>query len=542
MVSSNRRAFACILLILALASLTHAQKDQTASISGKVTLKDKGVAGIVVVATEVDYSGGWQRAHNRGRTDEDGNYRINNVPPGNYQIYPVAAALVIDTGQPNQRLSVAAGENIRDINFSLAHGGVITGKITDADGQPLIEQLVSVTPIDPEQDNVRPDFGGIHTDDRGVYRAFGLRPGKYKVSIEHSSALLPGYVPKIFKQTFFPSVIDPEKATILEVTESSEIKDVDIVASAPLSTFKIAGRIIDGETGKPLPNVGFGIQQIDGNSSVSSSGGMTSNSDGEFKLEHAMPARYRLFAIPRENSDWRADALTVEVVDKDVTGLEIKTRRGASVEGVVVLESSDDKTVAPKLDDLFISAHITNLTEQSNPTYPLPVKPDGSFKITGLAAGNAQFYVGARNQFQSRPVAIVSIEQNGVPQPGSINVKDGEQVAGVRIVVKLLKLTGSIRGQIKFEDGELPPGDRIMVAVNRLDENSSKLQFAEMSSRPEVDSRGRFLIEHLQAGTYELKVVIFPPGGYVRDDIPTQQVMVNENAVSEVTVTIKLKP
>jgi protocatechuate 3,4-dioxygenase beta subunit len=542
MVSSNRRVFACILLVLALASFTHAQKDQTASISGKVTLKDKGVAGIVVVATEVDYSGGWQRARNRGRTDEDGNYRINNVPPGNYQIYPVAPALVIDTGQPHQRLAVAAGENIRDINFTLAHGGVITGKITDADGQPLIEQLVSVTPIDPEQDYVRPDFGGIHTDDRGVYRAFGLRRGKYKVNVDHSSAILPGYAPRMFKQTFYPSVTDPEKATILEVTESSEIKDIDIVTSAPVSTFKVTGRIIHGETGKPLPNVSFGIQQIEGNSSVSSSGGMTSNSDGEFKLESLAPGRYMLFAIPRQNSDWLAEPLTVDVVDKDLTGLEIRTKRGASLEGVVVLEGSDDKTAAPKLNELFIFAHISNPIGRFTPTYPLPVNPDGSFKITGLAAGSAQLYVRERSQFQLRPLEIVSVEQNGVPQPSGINLKDGEQVGGLRIVARFLKLTGAIRGQIKFEDGELPAGNRIVVAVNPLDESSSKSRSEEMSGPPEVDSRGRFLIERLQPGTYELKVLIVPPGGYMRDDVPRQQVTVTENATTEVTVTIKLKP
>ncbi len=541
MVSSNRRVFACILLVLALTSLTHAQKDQTASINGKVTLKDKGVAGIVVVATEVDYSGGSRSARNRGRTDEDGNYRITNVPPGNYHIYPIAPALVIESGQPN-RLAIAAGENIRDINFTLTRGGVITGKITDADGQPLIEELVSVSSIDLEQDYVRPDFTGINTDDRGVYRAFGLRPGKYKVSVGNSSALLPGYVPKIFKRTFYPSVTDPEKATILEVKESGEIKDVDIVASAPISTFKIAGRIINGETAKPIPNVGFSIQQIEGNSSVSSSGGMTSNSEGEFKLENAMPAKYRLFAIPQVNGDWRADPLTVEVVDKDVTGLEIKTRRGASVEGVVSLENSDEKTLAPKLSELFIFSNNTNPGEHATLNFPTQVKPDGSFKIIGLAAGNVQLYVRERKQFQLLPLEIVSVEQNGVQQTGGINLKDGEQLAGIRIVARPLKLTGAIRGQIKFEDGELPPDDRIVVALNRLDENPSKLQSGEMSSPPEVDSRGRFLIEHLQAGNYELRVIIFPPGGVVRDDLPKQQVTVNENAVSEVTVTIKLKP
>jgi len=94
MVSSNHRVFACVLVILATASFTNAQKDQTASISGKVTLKNKGVGGVVVVAKEADSNGSWQSARNRAITDDEGNYRINNVPTGNYQVYPIAPALV----------------------------------------------------------------------------------------------------------------------------------------------------------------------------------------------------------------------------------------------------------------------------------------------------------------------------------------------------------------------------------------------------------------------------------------------------------------
>jgi hypothetical protein len=69
---------------------------------------------------------------------------------------------------------------------------------------------------------------------------------------------------------------------------------------------------------------------------------------------------------------------------------------------------------------------------------------------------------------------IVSIEQNGVAQPFEINLKDGEQLAGLRIVVKPIKRTGGIRGQVKFENGEPSPGARIVLAVNRLDESSSE--------------------------------------------------------------------
>lgn len=541
MVSSNRQALACILFLLAVASFTHAQKDQTASISGKVTLKNKGVAGIVVVATENDYSGGgWQRSRNRGTTDNEGNYRINNVPTGNYLVYPVAPALVVE-GQPNQRLSVGAGETIRDINFTMVHGGVITGKITDANGQPLIEESVSVTYLEPENDYQRPNFRGIQTDDRGVYRAFGLRRGKYKVSVGESGTILPGYVRKIFKQTFYPSVTDPEKATILEVTESSEIKDVDIVTGAPAATFKVTGRILDGETGKPLPNVTFGVYQTDGSSSSSSSGSIRSNGDGEFKIENVAPGKFMIFVVALPNSDWRADPLPVDVVDKDVTGLEIKTRKGASVAGVVVLESSGDKSVATKLNDLLIFISNTSPNGQLDlSTYPAQVSADGSFKMGGLAAGNMRFHLRERNLFQMSPLEIASVEQNGVPQPDGIDVKDGEQVAGLRIVVKPLKLTGAIRGQIKFENGEPSPGARIIVSVSRLD--SSKMRLEQQSYPPEVDSRGRFLVERLAAGTYELRVMVIPPDGDVANEVTTQQVTVTENAVSEVTMVVKLKP
>jgi hypothetical protein len=65
-----------------------------------------------------------------------------------------------------------------------------------------------------------------------------------------------------------------------------------------------------------------------------------------------------------------------------------------------------------------------------------------------------------------------------------------------------------------------------------------------------VDSRGRFLIERLAAGTYELSVMMAPPGAHALDDVGRQtlddvgrqQVTVTENRVSEVTVTVKLKP
>ena len=281
MVSSSRRAVACIIFLVAAALFAHAQQDQTGSISGKVTFKNKGVGSILVIAIDTNYRDAEERSHNRALTDIDGNYLINNVPTGDYLVYPVAPALVVEN---DRRLTITAGETIRDINFAMVHSGAITGRITDADGQPL-KETVSVVRVEPESDYERHKFAWFRTDDRGIYQAFGLRPGKYKVSVGQPSprqlplSSYPGIVRKIFRETFYPSVTDPEKATILEVTESSEIKDIDIVASVA-STFKLTGRIIDGETSKPLPNVRLVVQQSDFSAS---SGLFNSDSNGEFK-------------------------------------------------------------------------------------------------------------------------------------------------------------------------------------------------------------------------------------------------------------------
>ena len=73
---------------------------------------------------------------------------LSNVPAGTYIISPVAPAFALEDEVTNNSVVVSEGETVEGINFSLVPGGVITGKISDADGKPLIEQYVTVLPID----------------------------------------------------------------------------------------------------------------------------------------------------------------------------------------------------------------------------------------------------------------------------------------------------------------------------------------------------------------------------------------------------------
>ena len=541
MVSSSRHVIACILLILGVAICSRAQtttpaKEPTASVSGKVTLKGKGVPGITVVVT--DPNRGFTRISFRAATDASGNYRISNIPEGTYRVAPHALAYAVENREVMNPVNIADGETIEDMDFVLVKGGVITGKVTDSDSQPLIEQMVTLQLQSVEdQTGMTISHFPVYTDDRGIYRAFGLRQGKYKVSAGQGYERLPvpGRGGHSYARTFYPSTTEEAKASLIEVSEGSEAKDVDIVmVGRTPGGFKVSGLIIHGETGKPLPNIVYGItQHHDGGSSSTS--GARSNADGEFKFDNVSPGKYSVFIQDERNGDFRANPARFEVTDHDVTGLVLKTVRGASLSGVVVLEGSAEKPAGKKLSELHIYAMIeSGEGHESHGATAVAVKPDGSFTINGLRPGTAHIQVSSMSSYGSRDLSIARVERDGIVQPSGISIKEGEQIQGIRLLVK--HLTGAIRGQLKIEGGELPSSATVFVSIALPNEDQDRSHRTE-----QIDSRRRFFAKNLAAGTYVVTAHVYIPGRMLNPNDSKQEVIVNDNAVSEVVLTVKVK-
>lgn len=540
MVSSARLVVVVVVLIFSAAisspSQTTPEKGATASISGKVKLKDKVVAGITVFARPQNYGRGPGTAY-RGITDQTGNYRITNIPAGTYAITPFAPSFAIQDYAMNNAIAVGEGESIEDINFSMVPGGVITGKISDADGKPLIGEYVFVIPVEPGIFMGGPRFDETqHTDDRGIYRVYGLRPGKYKVHIGINESL-PGDSRAPYRQTFYPSVTDVAKATVIEVTEGSEAANIDIVAGRQATTYKVSGRVVDAETGKPLSNIGYGVHQETEHGSSSRTGSNFTNANGEFRLENFLPGKYSVFIVPRD-SGVRDDSVSFEVVDRDLTDLVIRAVKAASVTGVVSFEGGEEAKSGFKSSGLIISAWVEGAEQSFGGGTSKQIKPDGSFRIDGLRKGIARFFFASPGDGNSRQVQLVRIERDGVVQPSGLSINEGEQVTGVRLVVKYL--TGAIHGQIKVEGDDLS-ASRMRVWITYLDERQGD-SYSMPNSSPEVDSRKRFSVGGLAAGTYEVNVMVFEPGQQGSQRMFKQQVTVADNAVSDVTITIKTKP
>ena len=522
-----------------------AKKDPASSISGKVTIKGKAAPGIVVGLRSNDPDG-QQNLRYRSTTDQDGNYRITNVAPGTYQVMPAASAFVI-AGQNNPEgisLIITGGETIEGIDFALNRGGVITGRVTNSEGRPLIEEQIQLLPA--EANNQRGPLyfvaaRNIQTDDRGIYRIFGLPAGSYKVALGQSERGFFGggrsRRPQ-YKQTFHPDVTDPSKAVIIEVTEGSEVANVDITVGRSLDTFAVSGRIVDGDTGQPVPNLVIGLRRIlsDGNSFGSL--GSASNSLGQFKIENVAPGKYSAFIMPRDTSEVRAEAVPFELIDQDVTELMVKTAVGASVSGTIVLDRTDDKTLLARLHQLQLQTHVQNESQVPNFAQPTSISQDGSFRVGGLPAGMANFSLFSPGRGPLSEFKIIRVDRDGVAQVRGVEVKNREQVTGVRIVVSYGN--GTIRGLVKVENVELPSTARFSVwLTNPADDPTNSQRTFESS--PQVDSRGRFLVEWLPPGTYEVNAGVYIPGSRSRPPSAKQQVNVADGIVTEVTITLDLK-
>jgi len=162
------------------------------------------------------------------------------------------------------------------------------------------------------------------------------------------------------------------------------------------------------------------------------------------------------------------------------------------------------------------------------------VSADGSFRIGGLPGGTINIQLsGAMGPFDLKGFAISRIERDGVALPRGLELKEGEQVAGIRVVIAYGN--GSIRGVVKLENGTLPEGAQMFVRLTKPGEPPPSL-------RPSaVDARGHFLMEGIPPGNYEVLVQVFNLNR-AAPRVSKREVTVQDGIVTDVVITVDLTP
>jgi len=537
---------------------TETKPRPNGSISGRALIGGKGAPGIAVAAYGGDMIN--RRAAAQAISDGEGRFRLSGLAAGTYQVsalaptYASSEPLSLSSFGPTSGLSksivLAPDENVEDIDLKLVRGGVITGRIKDAEGRPVIEQQVVLAAVDengaPSKTQMTQAYNNYQmyqTDDRGVYRIYGLPAGHYKVSVGSApgrgSSQLGTHT--YYPQTFFGDVSDTAKATIVELTEGGETGNIDIQVGHRGETYTATGRIIDTDSGEPIAGVRFMYGPAPKNQSNFFGGyiGAPTNSRGEFRIEGIEPGRYGVtLASDFEASAVYSDPSYFEVTDGDVSNLELKATRGNSMSGVLVTDGITNREVLAQLTSMRVTARVTSTTSpQTSNSGTSMIAGDLSFSINGLRPGRAGLYITSIGNPGIRGLQIAKVEREGLDVTRTLEIKSGQPISDLRVI--LVYGTGTIRGTVKFENGDPPSLSRVFVAARR--EGATNNNYGA-----QLDSRGRFLITNLPAGTYEvilnLGFPIGPTPPQQRPPQPKQFVTVAEDAEAEVTFTVDLKP
>ncbi len=517
-------------------------QQQGGVVSGRVTLDGKTSTGVEIVLL----TDGNQRRTGVAKTltDAEGRFRLNVDHPGRYRVMPVAPAYVSSNAQSLAKvITIVPGEEITGTDFALRRGGVITGQIMTPDGRPAIAERIMLTPVGEVGQN-RPTLdlptATFETDDRGVYRAFGLPPGRYLVSAgtagENAAAGLRGRRLS-YTRTFHPNVMEESRASVVEIAAGGEASNVDIKLSRRAENFTASGRIVDARTGQPFAGAPFGYAAARENGRMTGAPvqDLRADAKGEFLIENLAPSRYVAFVVSNKDNTTYSETLPFEVTSADVSGLELKAEQGSSLSGAVVVEGASDPGLLHRLAGVSLS----NVLYQSEMFWTAGEMPvinlNGSFHLNSLRPGKLR--ITPNRQRLPRGFSILRVERDGIVQRDGIDIpQNATHIAGVRVVMAYGN--GVVRGQAKFKEGELLPGTRLFVLARR-----TGAEAATITASSEVDARGSFALEWLAAGEYELTLGARQPGaagGNMRLSAARQTVRVADNATSDVTLVFEL--
>jgi protocatechuate 3,4-dioxygenase beta subunit len=463
--------------------------------------------------------------------DEQGKFVLENVLPGAYMIYAEAPGYVtapeIDDGNREQKY-YRPGDSV---TIRMIKGGVITGSVTASAGEPVVG--VRVNPIrvrDIKGRTARQNVFDLQrewkTDDRGVYRIYGLEPGVYLISAGGK-----GLVPFIIEgydtdaPTFYPSA-SRDNATEVTAHSGEEAIGIDIRYRDN------KGHMISGSvTGANAVSNVAAVTVVLNDALTEAFGGMaiTPMAPGahSFAFDVVPDGDYVVSAV---SSDYTAGSAPQLVTMKgaDVTGLELALVPYGSIEGVIALEQAPGAERKPECQNgrkasieevvalarLDRKVHKDDKGKQQPPPlkvfdlFPFPVdsgaNSKGEFKISRLES--SRYHIQPKLPSEDWYVRSITLPPDPpATQPkdaarNGIALKTGERIAGM--IIKLSENAAAIRGRVvSATEGErLPPGLRLHMIPAEKEFADDTLRFAETA----LQSDGAFVISNLPPGRYFL--------------------------------------
>ena len=519
--SHHRTAAALLILLLAsicaTAQLQQLPQTRTMHASAKVESKTGDISGRVVNETGQPLANAnvWVRpATPQGlpvtttTTNRDGVFKFSGLERGPYTVNAEMPAYIPKSPEPGAAVQ-STGDSV---TFVLIKGGVITGTVTNSKGEPVEAIAIRVERVVDESGRRAPaiPYEGL-TDDRGVYRVYGLPSGTYIVAADGANNYSPTGINAfaIDVPTYAPSS-SREAADEISVRVGEETSSVDIRYRGE------RGNTISGIVrGIRLGNRGFSVALT----SLAERGPRWDvpfqDANGEFAFEGIPDGDYLLVATAHWNDRERglSESMVLSVRGVDIEGIELTATALASVSGTVVLKElkepvpeCNDKQ-QPQFSSTTVTAwHRVIQGAKKKPQFVWRSRSEtpnsqGNLTLGGLAA--AEYYFGLRfsgQQWYLQSVAFVPQTPGGKPTDATRSwtiVKPGDQLAGLTFT--LSQGAALVRGQIPLAEGETLP-DKLSVYLVPAEAAQAEEPLRYFASP--VSSEGYFWLHNVVPGRY----------------------------------------
>ncbi len=506
----------------------------TGSIKGRVVADDgRPVVNATLMAQAVTGAPSVKPA----QVDSEGKFSFDDLPPAGYIVIAIAPGYIdeaISTPDPSEWPRHLIGSQLK---ITMVKGGVITGKVTNSKGDPVVGVPVHAVALNnlPSSSTDFFGVGGAESDDRGIYRIYGLRPGQYVVNAGGAGQFgfaasngfdldVPTYYPSATRDTAIPVVVrSGDETTGIDIkyfgTEGHRISgfvvggvktDASAANGAIAITLSSAGTesVLSLAIASPMePRRPFGFNGV---------------ADGEYDLfatlQTGQPNEASLVATRR-----------VSVRGGDVTGVELSLAQLASIAGTITLdpikpEEKCDQRGSQVIETVF-KARRDDPRKSGSPVMTrmlaglgATLNAKGEFTARNLEAGRYRFeiklptdawYVRAINL----PAAVAATKQqpsqaapsSAVPKPnqsnswqGTATIKSGQQVSGVSIFVG--QDAAGLRGRVAVTpEGTAVPADlHVHLVPADREQTDDVLRYSDTT----LMSDGSFVFSNIAPGRY----------------------------------------
>jgi hypothetical protein len=399
-----------LLLSLLLTFSLHAQEaaKSRATIEGLVTKDPDGQPvkkALIELIAENQAQGGDYTA----LTGLDGAFRIEGILPGRYHLFAERNGL-LDAEKERGRLdgrilTLAEGQELKDLHLRLQAAAVVRGRVTDEDGESLSNAEVTVLRQTFVAGHKHWDQAGAErTNDLGEYRVANLPAGNFYVSVspppdfktlienartgasERSGNSTEKTASTSYQTTYYPGTADRSQAAPIQLRAGDEFPANFSLTPSP--SLNIRGSVVNVP---PRASATIMLQSRDFGVVLN---GAEMHKDGSFIIRDVSPGNYTILATIEGATARMTARQALQVGSTNVDGLRLAPQAESTVHGRLRVDSKRG-TSRFDPDRLFLALLPIDSEQDEGPfagganfSNLAHVAPDGSFQWLDVPAGS----------------------------------------------------------------------------------------------------------------------------------------------------------